>query len=161
MDVPAWAQDPGNRIALTLSLRELAFSGGALAPVATLTRPDNARVAHILTTIARYFIASAVLVFSFEQLTHGDHVPGVPLDLLTPTYFVGHAVWTYVAGVVYAVPGVLLLVNRHTRAAATWLGATVLFVVPGVQLLHRHPDVRRRGAAPRRERADLTAQRSP
>ncbi|HMK21655.1 MAG TPA: hypothetical protein VK466_04935, partial [Terriglobales bacterium] len=31
MDVPAWAQDPRDRFALTLSLRELSFSGGALA----------------------------------------------------------------------------------------------------------------------------------
>ena len=129
MDVPAWAQEPGSRIALTLALRELAFSGGALALAATVTHRDNMRVAHVLATIARYFIASAVLVFSFEQLTHGDHVPGVPLDMLTPAYVRGHAVWTYVAAAVYAVAGVLLVVNRHTRAAAAWLGATVLFVV--------------------------------
>jgi uncharacterized membrane protein YphA (DoxX/SURF4 family) len=128
MDVPAWAQDPSDRIALTLALRELAFSGGALALAAAVTRR------RVLATIARTFIASAVLLFGFEQLVHGDHVPGVPLDLVTPTYVVGHAVWTYVAGVVYAVTGVLLLANRHTRAAATWLGATVLFVVVAVYL---------------------------
>jgi uncharacterized membrane protein YphA (DoxX/SURF4 family) len=129
MDVPAWVQEPGNRIALTLALRELAFSGGALALAATLTRTTNARAAQVLATIARYCIAIAVLVFSFEQLTHGDRVPAVPLDLPTPTYIVGHAVWTYLSGAVFAVAGVLLVVNRHTRAAATWLGASVVFVV--------------------------------
>ena len=124
MDVPAWAQDPSDRIALTLALRELAFCAGALA----LTRHP------VLAMIARYLIAIGAVVYSVEQLTHGDHVPGVPLDLLTPTYVVGHAVWTYVAGVVYAVTGMLLLANRHARAAATWLGATVLFVVVVVYL---------------------------
>ncbi len=31
MDVPAWTQDPRDRFALTLALRQLAFCGGALA----------------------------------------------------------------------------------------------------------------------------------
>ncbi|MGH9140939.1 MAG: hypothetical protein ACRD2I_07345 [Vicinamibacterales bacterium] len=37
MDAPAWARDPGDRFALTLALRELSFSGGALALAACLT----------------------------------------------------------------------------------------------------------------------------
>jgi uncharacterized membrane protein YphA (DoxX/SURF4 family) len=40
----------------------------------------------------------------------------------------GHAIWTYLAAVVYAVAGIPLLVGKKTRAAATWLGLTVLFV---------------------------------
>lgn len=39
-----------------------------------------------------------------------------------------HAIWTYLAAFVYAVAGTLLLVGKKTRAAATWLGLTVLFV---------------------------------
>src|SRR6516164_10517633 len=37
MDIPAWARDPRNRFALALVLRELSFSGGALALAASLT----------------------------------------------------------------------------------------------------------------------------
>src|SRR5882757_5466120 len=36
MDAPGWVQHPGNRIFAILTLRELAFSGGALALAATL-----------------------------------------------------------------------------------------------------------------------------
>src|SRR5580765_6413574 len=36
MDVPGWARNPRDRIGLTLALRELAFSGGALALAASL-----------------------------------------------------------------------------------------------------------------------------
>jgi len=36
---------------------------------------------------------------------------------------------TYLAAAVYVVAGILLLVGKKTRAAATWLGLTVLFVV--------------------------------
>jgi uncharacterized membrane protein YphA (DoxX/SURF4 family) len=128
MDVPAWAQDPRDRIALTLALRELSFSGGPLALAASLTTPGREASKHILATVARYFLAIPVLFFSFEQFTHGNHVPGVPLEPLTPAYIYGHALWTYLAAVAYAVTGTLLLVGKKTRAAATWLGLTVLIV---------------------------------
>jgi uncharacterized membrane protein YphA (DoxX/SURF4 family) len=128
MHAPGWAQDPGNRFALAVVLRELSFSGGALALAVSLTAERRERVTHILATIARSFVAIPVLFFSFEQFMHGDHVPGIPLNRLTPEWIFGHAVWTYLAAVVYAVTGILLLAGKKTRAAATWLGSTVLFV---------------------------------
>lgn len=129
MDVPAWLQDPRDRFALTLSLRELSFSGGALALAASLPAQGRERGKDFLAKIARNFVAIPVLVFSVEQFMHGDHVPGVPLNRLTPEYVYGRAVWTYLAAVVYALAGLLLLAGRKTRAAATWLGLTVLWLV--------------------------------
>jgi uncharacterized membrane protein YphA (DoxX/SURF4 family) len=128
MDVPAWIQNPRDRIALALALRELSFSGGALALAANLTGRARERGAHILATIARYFVAIPVLFYSFEQFLHADHVPGVPLERMTPTWIPGHAIWTYLAALGYAVAGIPLLVGKKTRAAATWVGFTVLFV---------------------------------
>ena len=136
MDVPGWLQNPRDRIALALALRELSFSGGALALAASLSGEGRDRGAHnvthhlkpILTTIARYFVAIPVLFYSFEQFMHGDYVPAVPLDRLTPTYIFGHAMWTYVAAVGYLVAGIPLLLGKKTRAAAAWVGLTVLFV---------------------------------
>jgi uncharacterized membrane protein YphA (DoxX/SURF4 family) len=128
MHAPAWAHDPRNRFGLTFVLREISFSGGALALAASLSEQWRERGEHILATIARYFLAIPVLFFSFEQFLHGDHVPGIPLDPLTPQWIYGHAIWTYLAAVVYAVAGTLLLVGKKTRAAAAWLGLTVLFV---------------------------------
>ncbi len=128
MDAPAWAQNPHDRIALTLALRELSFSGGGLALAASLSEQWHERAAHILAAIARYFVAIPVLFFSFEQFMHGNYVPGVPLDRVTPEWIYGHAIWTYLAAVVYAVAGILLLFGKKTRAAATWLGFAVLLV---------------------------------
>ena len=128
MHAPSWAQNPRNRFALAVVLREISFSGGALALAASLTEQSRERGRHILATIARYFVAIPVLFFSFEQFMHGNYVPGVPLERITPEYIYGHTVWTYLAAVVYAVTGTLLLVGKKTRAAATWLGLTVLFV---------------------------------
>jgi uncharacterized membrane protein YphA (DoxX/SURF4 family) len=134
MDAPAWAQDPRDRFALALALRELSFSGGALALAASLTEQWRERGTHTLATIARYFIAVPLLFYSFEQFMHGNYVPGIPLDRLTPTWIHGHAFWTYVGAVAYAVAGILLLVGKKTRAAATWLGLTVLVVELAVYL---------------------------
>ena len=129
MHFPAWLRHPHNRFALTFVLRELSFSGGALALATSLSEDWRNRGTNILATIARYFVAVPVLFFSFEQFLHGDHVPGIPLEPLTPTWLFGHAIWTYLAAVVYAVAGILLMIGKKTRAAATWLGVTVLFVV--------------------------------
>ena len=128
MHAPSWAQNPRNRFALAVVLREISFSGGALALAASLTEQSRERRKHILATIARYFVAIPVLFFSLEQFMHGNYVPGIPLERMTPGYIYGHAVWTYLAAMVYAVAGTLLLAGKKTRAAATWLGLTVLFV---------------------------------
>jgi uncharacterized membrane protein YphA (DoxX/SURF4 family) len=128
MHAPGWAHHPRDRFALTFVLRETSFSGGALALAATLSEHRHERGSRLLAVIARYFVAIPVLFFSFEQFMHGDHVPGIPLEPLTPAWIYGHAIWTYLAAVVYAVAGTLLLAGKKTRAAATWLGLTVLFI---------------------------------
>ena len=128
MDVPGWARNPRDRFGATLALRELAFSGGALALAASLAQQRRAQATNVLATIARYFVAIPVVFYSYEQFRHWDHVPGVPLEPLTPTWIYGHAIWTYVAAVAYAVGGILLLVGKKTRTAAALVGLTVLLV---------------------------------
>ena len=113
--------------------------------------------------------ASAILVYSIEQFLHGDHVPGVPLEPLTPTYIWGHAIWGYVAAIGYLIAGVLLLVGKKTRAAATLAALSVSLdrvgrvspdrgrparqPRPRLQLHGRHADVLRRGLPARRRNA--------
>lgn len=131
MDAPAAAQHLQNRFGLILMLRELSFSGGPLALAVSLAEPrqkGRKRSTQVLGTIARYFVAVPVLFYSFEQFMHADHVPGIPLALVTPTWIFGHAVWTYLTAVVYAFAGIALLLGKKTRAAAAWVGLTVLVV---------------------------------
>jgi uncharacterized membrane protein len=132
MDAPAWARTPHDRFALALAMRELAFSGGALALAASLGALRAGRRTDLPATIARYFIAVPVLMYSVEQFLHDDYVPGVPLNRLTPPYIVGHGLWTCLAAIVYLIAGGLLLAGVKKRAAATWLGWTVLVVVLAV-----------------------------
>ena len=74
-------------------------------------------------------MALPILVYSVEQILHADHVPAIPLEMLTPDYVLGRAIWPYLTAASYAVAGVMLLIGRKRRAAAIWLGATVLIVV--------------------------------
>jgi uncharacterized membrane protein len=128
MDAPGWASQPGNRIFAMLTLRELAFSGGALALAAHLAEQSNVQGSRIFATIARYFVGIPVLVYSIPQFLHADLLPGVPLQRAIPDYIWGHSAWSYVAGLVYLVGGVLLMIGKNTRVAATWVGLTVLLV---------------------------------
>ena len=129
MDIPGWVRNPRDRFGLALVLRELSFSGGALALAASLGERWQERGTHVLPSVARYFIAIPVLFYSVEQFLHGDHVPGIPLKMVTPQWVHGHTLWTYLAAAAYAVAGPLLLVGQKPRAAATWLAVTVLLVV--------------------------------
>jgi uncharacterized membrane protein YphA (DoxX/SURF4 family) len=128
MDAPGWASQPGNRFFAILTLRELSFSGGALALAASLGERDRVPSSHIFATIARYFVGIPVFFYSIEQFLHADHVPGVPLEPLTPNYIYGHALWSYIAAVGYLVAGMLLLIGKKTRTGATLAALSVLFI---------------------------------
>lgn len=132
MDAPAWVQDPRDRFATALMLRELAFSGGPLALAAGLNAREHPRRGAILRTIARYFIAVPVLYYCVELFLHPDHVPAIPLEAMTPAWMWGHSMWTYLTAAVYAIAGPLLLAGWKPRAAATWLGLIVLVAILAV-----------------------------
>jgi uncharacterized membrane protein YphA (DoxX/SURF4 family) len=69
-----------------------------------------------------------VLFYSFEQFTHADHVPGMPLERVTPAYIHGHDFWAYFVAVVYVVAGIPLLLGNKPRTAAAVIGLAVLVV---------------------------------
>ena len=128
MDLPAWARNPGDPFGMTLALRELAFSAGALAFAAARYRDSHPQAAAAAATVARLFIAAATLFYSVVQFTHAAHVPGIPLRPLTPAYVPVRTFWPYVSGTADAVAGLLLLLGRRTRTAAIWLAVSVLVV---------------------------------
>jgi uncharacterized membrane protein YphA (DoxX/SURF4 family) len=128
MGVPGFARQPHNWVASVLMVRELAFSGGALALAATLLADSHEPESRILATIARYFVAVPVTYYAIQQFLHPDHVPGIPLEKLTPGYVPAHTIWPYLTAAVYVVGGVLLLVGKRTRMAALAVGAALLAV---------------------------------
>lgn len=134
MHIPASLSEPKDRVGWVVALRDLSFSGGALAFAATQAEqwPEKWRTA--LREASRIFIAATTLFFAVEQLLHPDVVPGVPLERETPTWIPGRIFWGYVTGVVFLVVGGRLLLKWRARRAALGLGIMVLILIVAVYL---------------------------
>jgi uncharacterized membrane protein len=128
MDLPGVARQPGNRFSWAFMLRELSFGAAAWALAGTQMELQGARGASVMKAIGRYVIAIGALFYGVENILHPGFAPVVPLEKPTPTWVPGHLLWAYFAGAVLLVTGAMLLVNRKTRAAATFLGAVALLV---------------------------------
>jgi uncharacterized membrane protein len=139
MDIPGVVAHPGNRFFWALALRQLAFSGGALAfamsPLSTGTRHlSRAKPIAALAAVPRFFIGLPSLFYGVEHLLHPEYVPGIPLQKLTPDWIPGRILLSYVVGVILILAGVCLLVNKKTRMAALSLGLTILLTVLWIYL---------------------------
>jgi uncharacterized membrane protein YphA (DoxX/SURF4 family) len=139
MDMPAVVARPGNRFFWALALRQLAFSGGALAfamsPLSSRTRqPSRIGPTSVLAAIPRFFVGIPSLFYGVEHLLHPDYVPAIPLQKLTPDWIPGRIFLSYFVGVILILAGVCLLVNRKTRVAAISLGLTILLTVLWIYL---------------------------
>ncbi len=131
MDIPGVIDNPHNRFFWALALRELAFSGGGLAlAISPWSSPSGRPLpAGGLATIPRLFIAVASLFYGVEHFLHPAHVPGVPLQKLTPVWIPGRILLSYFVGVILTLAGVCLILNKRTRTAATALGLTILLAI--------------------------------
>ena len=134
MDLPAVAANPHNRFFWALALRQLAFSGGALAFAMSMStarpgRPSADRRITAWTAMPRLFVGIPSVFYGVQHLLHPDYVPGIPLQRLTPEWIPGRIALSYVVGVVLIGAGACLLANRNTRMAATSLGLTILLTV--------------------------------
>jgi uncharacterized membrane protein len=129
ISIPRVVSAPGNRFAWAVALRDLAFSGGALAFAATQTETWRTQGRHRVITVARLFIGIPIAFFGVEHFLHPEFAPGVPLARLTPSWFPVDLLLSYLTGAVFVVTGVSLIVNREARLAATWLGLMILVLV--------------------------------
>lgn len=137
IDIPAVVARPHNRFFWALALRELAFSGGALAlALSRWSTPAKQpwRAPSRAAALPRFFLGVAALFYGVQELLHPDYVPGIPLNKLTPEWIHGRIVLSYFVGLVLIAAGACLLVNKKARIAATGLGLTILLAVLWVYL---------------------------
>lgn len=125
---------PHERIFWTLVLRDSCFAAGGLALAATQSGWPRKPSASALTLAARFCIGISLVVFAVEHFLHPLFAPGVPLQKLTPDWVPAPLVWGYLTGAVLLIAGVCILVNRHGRAAATWLGLLVTLLTLAIYL---------------------------
>jgi uncharacterized membrane protein len=139
MDLPAVAANPHNRFFWALALRQLAFSGGALAfamsPSSTRPRPPSpAKATTPWAALPRFFVGIPSVFYGVEHLLHPAYVPGIPLQRLSPEWIPGRVFLSYVVGLMLILAGVCLLTNKKPRMAATALGLTILLTVIWIYL---------------------------
>lgn len=134
LHIPAIIRHPKNVIAWAIALRDLAFSGGALAFAGTLSVKGKAEGTNHLVTLARVFLSVAAIFFGAEHFLHPEFMPAVDFDRSVPTWIPGLGFWSYLAGAVFLIAGTSLIVNWKTRIAATCLGFMVLLLVLFVYL---------------------------
>lgn len=132
--IPNLVAEPRNRILWAVALRDLSFSGGALALAGRQMKPHSAAGVPWLVTLARFFVGVPALLFGVEHFLHPDHVPGVPLELVTPAWIPARLFWAYLGGVVLVITGTLIVANQRARLAATCLGIMIFLLVLFVYL---------------------------
>jgi uncharacterized membrane protein len=135
MDMPAVIAQPGNRFSWALALRQLAFSGGAFAFALSASNPSNSQTTRsALIAIPRFFVCLPSIFYGAMHFRHPEFVPSIPLQKLTPDWIPGRILLSYFVGLVLIVAGILLVLNKRARLAATTLGLTVLLTVLWVYL---------------------------
>src|SRR5260370_14213062 len=129
IDIPGIMAHPSNRFFWALGLREMAFSGGALAYAGSHGSGGRTGGMPGLVTIGRFFVAIPAVFYGVEHFLHPEFAPGVPLAKIIPQWIPGRLLWAYLAGAVLVAAGLALIVNKKARMAATCLGVMILLLV--------------------------------
>jgi len=127
--LPAFAANPGDRIKFAVLLRDLSFSGGALAYALTEANVSAEGALSSAKTLLRCVIGVPSVVFGIEHFLHPEFVPVVPLRQLMPEWIPGHLFLSYVTGVLLIACGLSIVFNWRAHWAATGLGIYIFLVV--------------------------------
>ncbi len=118
-----------DRFGWTVALRDLSFGGGAMCLAGASGVFRRADGSSWLSTLGRMIVGLALLVFGVVHVMYPANAPGVPLPKMTPPWILLPTVWGYLTGAIEVAAGALMLADRRTRAAASWMGLVVTVVV--------------------------------
>jgi len=137
---------PKDRLGWTYALRDLCFAAGAWALAGLHSRASSRQQSKWMIFFGRIVIAIAAIFYAVEHFLHPKFAPGVPLELMTPSWVPFPRVWAYLAGAILLAAGIGLALNKKSRIAAASIGAlmTVLTLVLYVLILilaHGGPEI--------------------
>jgi len=118
-----------DRIRWAVMTRDLIFGIGGWALAATQIEERSARAAQRVIAFCRTVFGVVLVFYAVEHFLHPKFALGIPLELPTPAWVPLPSLWGYLVGAMLLVAGLLLLVNRQARDAATWLGVAITVVV--------------------------------
>jgi uncharacterized membrane protein len=83
----------------------------------------------------RIVVAIAVIFFAVEHFLHPGFAPGVPLEMITPSWVPFPSLWGYLAGAILLAAGIGLALNKKSRIAAASIGALMTVLTLFLYLL--------------------------
>lgn len=117
-----------NRFFWVLLCREPQFGiGGWLLAAAAMDQRWRGK--KTILTIGGVIIGGAAMFYGVEHFLHRTNVPGIPLEKLMPEWIPGRMIISCLTGVILLVAGLMILIRKMTRVAATYLGAWILLLV--------------------------------
>ena len=130
---------PKDRFAWTYALRDLSFAAGAWALAGLHSRASSPQQSKWMILFGRIVIAIAAIFYAVQHFLHPAFAPGVPLELMMPSWVPFPSVWGYLTGAILLAAGIGLALNKKSRMAAASIGAlmTVLTLFPYLLILIR------------------------
>ena len=125
IDLPNLPAGAHNRIFWVLTVREMAFAGGAMVLTGSIWGRE---IGSALIRIGRTLIGLIFLFYAAEHFLFPRNVPGVPLEKLTPVWMPAPVFITYAIGITLLVAGIGLLLPRTARIAAAGSGTVLLLL---------------------------------
>jgi uncharacterized membrane protein len=126
--IPNIVATHGARLFWVIGLRDIAFSGGALALAGRQLKRTLSDGVPGLVTLWRFFVGIPAIVFGVEHFLHPTFAPGIPMEAITPAWIPGRLFWAYLTGAALTACGACIVVNKKVRLAATSLGIVILLL---------------------------------
>jgi len=123
--IPSVLAHPKNRFAWIYALRDLSFAGGAWALAGLHSRSSSPQPSKWMISFGRIVLAIAAIFYAVEHFLHPEFAPGVPLELMMPSWVPFPSVWAYLAGAILMAAGIALALNQQSRIAAASIGALI------------------------------------
>ncbi len=144
--IPSALENPTERFAWSLLLRDLSFAAGAWALAGLYSRASSPQQSKWMILFGRIAIAIAAIFFGVQHFLHPEFAPGIPLPMTTPSWVPFPSLWAYLAGAILLAAGIALALNKKPRIAATSIGAlmtalTVFLYLPVLLLARGESEV--------------------
>jgi uncharacterized membrane protein len=121
--LPGALAHPASRFGWIFVLRDLSFGAGAWALAGMYHRDSWPRTSKWMVLFGRIVIAIAAVFYGVQHFLHPKVAPGVPLELMTPSWVPFPTLAAYVAGAILIAAGIGLALNKYSRMSAAAIGA--------------------------------------
>lgn len=127
IDLPNLPRQVHERLFWTLTVREMAFAGGAMVLSGSLW-PRGSSAGTALMRLGRVFVGATMIFYAIQHFLFPRFVPGVPLEKMIPAWMPVPTLLSYFIGFTLLLAGIGLFIRRTIRLAAAGSGIVLLLL---------------------------------